>query len=132
MTRLRYLLILCLAIAGCARQPVIDEEMASVAVGPLPSDFSGSWQRNYARDEEVNKVLCLDLGADDYVVKPYSLRELLSRIRALLRRSYGDLAAASGEERVGLNSSVNVFHSWFPAQFLYTLYPRLFSPSKRR
>ncbi len=45
-----------------------------------------------ARDEEVDKVLGLELGADDYVVKPYGLRELLSRIRALLRRAYGDLA----------------------------------------
>jgi DNA-binding response OmpR family regulator len=46
-----------------------------------------------ARDEEVDKVLGLELGADDYVVKPYSLRELVSRIRALLRRAYGELAA---------------------------------------
>lgn len=48
-----------------------------------------------ARDEEVDKVLGLELGADDYVVKPFSLRELISRIRALLRRAYGDLAAVS-------------------------------------
>lgn len=46
-----------------------------------------------ARDEEMDKVLGLELGADDYVVKPYSLRELISRIRALLRRSYGELAS---------------------------------------
>jgi len=45
-----------------------------------------------ARDEEVDRVLGLELGADDYVVKPYSLRELFSRIRALLRRAYGELA----------------------------------------
>lgn len=45
-----------------------------------------------ARDEEMDKVLGLELGADDYVVKPYALRELLSRIRALLRRAYGELA----------------------------------------
>jgi DNA-binding response OmpR family regulator len=45
-----------------------------------------------ARDEELDKVLGLELGADDYVVKPFSLRELTSRIRALLRRAYGDLA----------------------------------------
>lgn len=47
-----------------------------------------------ARDEEVDKVLGLELGADDYVVKPYSLREVISRVRALLRRSYGELATA--------------------------------------
>lgn len=49
-----------------------------------------------AKDEELDKVLGLELGADDYVVKPYSLRELVSRIRALLRRAYGELAGPSG------------------------------------
>ena len=49
-----------------------------------------------ARDQEVDKVLGLELGADDYVVKPFSLRELVSRIRALLRRAYGDLAGTPG------------------------------------
>ena len=53
-----------------------------------------------ARDEEVDRVLGLELGADDYVVKPYSLRELISRIRALLRRTYGDLAVPPKEERI--------------------------------
>jgi DNA-binding response OmpR family regulator len=52
-----------------------------------------------ARDEELDKVLGLELGADDYVVKPYSLRELISRIRALLRRAYGDLSAVSVGDR---------------------------------
>ena len=54
-----------------------------------------------ARDEEMDKVLGLELGADDYVVKPFALRELVARVRALLRRTYGDLAgAAAGAERV--------------------------------
>lgn len=48
-----------------------------------------------ARDEEVDKVLGLELGADDYVVKPYRLRELISRIRALLRRAYGEFSTAT-------------------------------------
>lgn len=47
-----------------------------------------------ARDDETDKVLGLRMGADDYVVKPYSLRELISRIHALLRRAYGDLAVS--------------------------------------
>jgi DNA-binding response OmpR family regulator len=46
-----------------------------------------------ARRDEADKVLGLEMGADDYVTKPYGLRELLSRIRALLRRSYGELSA---------------------------------------
>ncbi len=53
-----------------------------------------------AHDEELDKVLGLELGADDYVVKPYSLRELISRVRALLRRAYGELAAVSVGDRV--------------------------------
>ena len=53
-----------------------------------------------ARDEEVDKVLGFELGADDYVVKPYQLRELLSRIRALLRRAYGELAQRSSNEKI--------------------------------
>jgi DNA-binding response OmpR family regulator len=57
-----------------------------------------------ARDEELDKVLGLELGADDYVVKPYSLRELVSRIRALLRRAYGELAAPSSGEKIRYDS----------------------------
>jgi DNA-binding response OmpR family regulator len=40
-----------------------------------------------ARDSEQDKVRCLDCGADDYLTKPFSLKELLSRIKAVLRRS---------------------------------------------
>jgi DNA-binding response OmpR family regulator len=51
-----------------------------------------------ARDDELDKVLGLELGADDYVVKPYNLRELIARIRAQLRRAYGELSeSASGD-----------------------------------
>ncbi|MBI2776140.1 MAG: response regulator transcription factor [Chloroflexi bacterium] len=49
-----------------------------------------------ARDDEVDKVIGLELGADDYMTKPFGLRELLSRVKALLRRAYGDLADAQG------------------------------------
>ena len=57
-----------------------------------------------ARDEEVDKVLGLEMGADDYVVKPYSLRELISRIRALLRRAYGELAVPTGDNKITFGS----------------------------
>jgi len=59
-----------------------------------------------ARDEELDKVLGLELGADDYLVKPYSLRELVSRIRALLRRAYGELATPAPNERISFGSIV--------------------------
>ena len=59
-----------------------------------------------ARDEEMDKVVGLELGADDYVVKPYQLRELVSRVRALLRRAYGELAASAGSERISFGDLV--------------------------
>ncbi len=46
-----------------------------------------------ARGEEADRVLGLDLGADDYVSKPFSVRELMARIRAILRRSHPSKAA---------------------------------------
>jgi DNA-binding response OmpR family regulator len=45
-----------------------------------------------AQQEEMDKVVGLEVGADDYVTKPFSLRELVSRLRAHLRRAYGDLS----------------------------------------
>jgi DNA-binding response OmpR family regulator len=51
-----------------------------------------------ARGEEIDKVLGLELGADDYVTKPFSLRELLARIKAVLRR--GSAASEGSEEQV--------------------------------
>jgi DNA-binding response OmpR family regulator len=49
-----------------------------------------------ARDSEVDKVVGLELGADDYVTKPFSLRELQARVRAQLRRVDGASSPASG------------------------------------
>ena len=51
-----------------------------------------------ARAEEIDKVLGLELGADDYMTKPFNVRELVSRVRALLRRAYGTLATADGRQ----------------------------------
>jgi len=52
-----------------------------------------------ARGEEADRVVGLELGADDYVVKPFGLRELIARIRAVTRRSSG--RSASGTIAVG-------------------------------
>jgi two-component system response regulator RegX3 len=49
-----------------------------------------------AKDAEIDKVVGLELGADDYVTKPYSARELVARIRAVLRRR-GDATEAPSE-----------------------------------
>jgi DNA-binding response OmpR family regulator len=58
-----------------------------------------------ARDAEIDRVVGLELGADDYVVKPFSVRELLARIKSVLRRSRSGTASpadgAGGTLRVG-------------------------------
>jgi len=50
-----------------------------------------------ARDDELDKVIGLELGADDYITKPFSIREFRSRVRALLRRSRAPHGGAPGE-----------------------------------
>jgi DNA-binding response OmpR family regulator len=54
-----------------------------------------------ARDEEIDRVLGLELGADDYVVKPFSVRELLARVKAVLRRTQQPAQPSETVLRVG-------------------------------
>ncbi|MPZ15380.1 MAG: response regulator [Actinobacteria bacterium] len=49
-----------------------------------------------AKDQELDKVLGLELGADDYVTKPFSTREVIARIKAVLRRTSGEGATSDG------------------------------------
>jgi two-component system, OmpR family, KDP operon response regulator KdpE len=53
------------------------------------------------REDESDKVEALDLGADDYLTKPFGIDELLARVRALLRRAEGPSAAATPRYRLG-------------------------------
>ena len=54
-----------------------------------------------ARDDELDKVIGLELGADDYITKPFSIREFRSRVRALLRRARAPHTAdGAGNERI--------------------------------
>jgi two-component system, OmpR family, response regulator RegX3 len=60
-----------------------------------------------ARGEEADRVVGLELGADDYVVKPFGLRELIARIRAVTRRARGDHSGSTvrtGELEVDLRA----------------------------
>ncbi len=66
-----------------------------------------------ARDSEIDKVVGLELGADDYVTKPYSARELIARIRAVLRRGndtedpgMGDAVLEAGPVRMDVERHV--------------------------
>lgn len=64
-----------------------------------------------ARDTELNKVVGLVLGADDYLAKPFGVRELLARTRALLRRSQGNEMVSGNEISAGgitLNEDTHV------------------------
>jgi DNA-binding response OmpR family regulator len=56
-----------------------------------------------ARDDELDKVLGLELGADDYITKPFSIREFRSRVRALLRRAAIPTADGATEETIERN-----------------------------
>ncbi|MGV8026365.1 MAG: response regulator transcription factor [Anaerolineaceae bacterium] len=49
------------------------------------------------RDEPIDKVLALEIGADDYMTKPYNPKELNARIRALLRRAYGEFSSTESK-----------------------------------
>src|SRR5579872_975121 len=68
-----------------------------------------------AKDEEVDRVLGLELGADDYVVKPFSLRELLARIRATLRRMEMNGSGRAEDELMVAAASTNHKGSASPA-----------------
>lgn len=54
-----------------------------------------------ARSEEIDRVTLLEIGADDYVVKPFGFRELVARVRAVLRRAAVPTAAPATEQRLG-------------------------------
>lgn len=54
-----------------------------------------------ARDEEVDRVVGLELGADDYVVKPFSIRELMARVKSVLRRTRSETSKPTKKHKVG-------------------------------
>jgi len=60
-----------------------------------------------ARGEELDRIIGLELGADDYVVKPFSARELIARIRAVMRRTADVVAAAPArDDRIAIGDVV--------------------------
>lgn len=75
-----------------------------------------------ARDEEVDRVVGLELGADDYVCKPFSVRELLARIKAVLRRASGETNEGLATTRLagpgGLDLKIEQREAWVDSALL--------------
>jgi DNA-binding response OmpR family regulator len=65
-----------------------------------------------ARDDEVDRVLGLELGADDYVTKPFSPRELAARVRTVLRRSSGTSPAVQAHTVGAVRADVTARRVW--------------------
>ncbi|WAH35250.1 response regulator transcription factor [Alicyclobacillus dauci] len=65
-----------------------------------------------ARTEEVDRVLGLEMGADDYITKPFSLRELVARVRSVLRRSQQQPSGESVYVRGNLKIDESRFRVW--------------------
>ena len=62
-----------------------------------------------ARDTETDRVLGLEVGADDYLVKPFGLRELVARCRALLRRSQRIIPASTDRDNIVEHGNLSLY-----------------------
>ena len=63
-----------------------------------------------ARGDEIDRVVGLEMGADDYIVKPFSLRELVARVRAVLRRVDAAKVSGAGKPESADTGTTDVFH----------------------
>jgi DNA-binding response OmpR family regulator len=79
-----------------------------------------------AKSEEIDKVLGLELGADDYVTKPFSLREVLARVKAILRRVEDSSTTNQSTVRIG-NVEVNfqTYESYVQGKFTQTTHKEI-------
>ncbi len=71
-----------------------------------------------ARTEEMDRLIGLELGADDYISKPFSPREVVARVRAVLRRTQGSMAHADTLQAGALQLDVAAYRVWFDGQLL--------------
>jgi DNA-binding response OmpR family regulator len=71
-----------------------------------------------ARTEEMDRLIGLELGADDYISKPFSPREVVARVRAVLRRTRGGLANAETLQAGALQLDLAAYRVWIGGQLL--------------
>lgn len=64
------------------------------------------------KSDPIDRVVGLELGADDYIAKPFLMREVVARVRAVLRRYEASLVAAAPMEAVGSSGSRYAFEGW--------------------
>lgn len=70
-----------------------------------------------SRDDEVDRIIGLEVGGDDYVVKPFSPREVVARVNVILKRTNAASTAASGEETVLRRGDLQVDTAAYVASF---------------
>jgi two-component system, OmpR family, alkaline phosphatase synthesis response regulator PhoP len=71
-----------------------------------------------ARTEEMDRLIGLELGADDYISKPFSPREVVARVRAVLRRTQGSLTGANLLQAGVLQLDLAAYQVWLAGQLL--------------
>jgi DNA-binding response OmpR family regulator len=71
-----------------------------------------------ARTEEMDRLIGLELGADDYISKPFSPREVVARVRAVLRRTHGSLTNAETLQAGALQLDLAAYRVWIGGQLL--------------
>jgi two-component system, OmpR family, catabolic regulation response regulator CreB len=71
-----------------------------------------------ARSDEVDRIVGLEIGADDYMVKPFSPRELVARVRVILRRAVGSVISASSESSPRFQIDEASHRAWFGGELL--------------
>ncbi len=71
-----------------------------------------------ARTEEMDRLIGLELGADDYISKPFSPREVVARVRAVLRRTQGSLASANLLQAGALQLDLAAYRVWIDGHLL--------------
>lgn len=79
------------------------------------------------KSDTTEKIICLEMGADDYITKPFEMRELAARIKAVVRRS-NDNEAAAPEEKMGVKEKIT-FNGWCLDPGKYQLFDKTGTPA---